>query len=113
MPGGAVTRARATIFAGPDVDVPPRRRAVLAIAAMAVGSFAIGTSEYVTMGLLPEISAGLDVSIPQGGHLISAYAVGVHDQHAPAGGSHAACRGTGLSRIHRTKTGVDRAHPSG
>ncbi len=72
-----VTRARASVFAGPGIDVPPRRRAVLAIIAMAVGSFAIGTSEFVTMGLLPEISGGLGVSIPQGGHLISSYAIGV------------------------------------
>ncbi|MDQ3325297.1 MAG: MFS transporter [Actinomycetota bacterium] len=72
-----LTRARATVFAGPDVDVPPRRRAVLAIFAMAIGSFAIGTSEFVTMGLLPDIADGLGVSIPQGGYLISAYAVGV------------------------------------
>jgi len=72
-----LARARATVFAGPDVDVPPRRRAVLAIFAMAIGSFAIGTSEFVTMGLLPDIADGLGVSIPQGGYLISAYAVGV------------------------------------
>lgn len=57
--------------------MPPRRRAVLAIFAMAIGSFAIGTSEFVTMGLLPDIADGLGVSIPQGGYLISAYAVGV------------------------------------
>ncbi|MBA2509512.1 MAG: MFS transporter [Nocardioidaceae bacterium] len=44
---------------------------------MAIGSFAIGTSEFVTMGLLPDIADGLGVSIPQGGYLISAYAVGV------------------------------------
>ncbi len=72
-----MTRARATVFAGPGADVPPRRRAALAIAAMAIGSFALGTTEYVTMGLLPEITDGVAVTIPEGGHLISAYAVGV------------------------------------
>jgi len=77
MPGPAVTRARTTVFAGPDVDVPPHRRAALAIIAMAIGSFAIGTTEFVTMGLLPEIADGVAVTIPEGGHLISAYAVGV------------------------------------
>jgi MFS transporter, DHA1 family, inner membrane transport protein len=48
-----------------------------AITALAVGGFAIGTTEFVTMGLLPEIARGVDVSIPQAGHLISAYALGV------------------------------------
>lgn len=42
-----------------------------------MGGFAIGTTEFVTMGLLPQIAAGVDVSIPTGGHVISAYAVGV------------------------------------
>ncbi|HEV7935174.1 MAG TPA: MFS transporter [Actinomadura sp.] len=58
-------------------DGPASRRAALAIAALALGSFAIGTTEFVSMGLLPEISRGVGVDIPTGGHLISAYAVGV------------------------------------
>ena len=70
-------RTRATAFAGPDTDTPPRRRATLAILAMAIGGFAIGTTEFVSMGLLPEITDGVGVSIPAGGHLISAYALGV------------------------------------
>src|SRR5262245_45935343 len=49
----------------------------LAVLALATGGFAIGTTEFVTMGLLPQISEGVDVSIPTGGHVISAYAVGV------------------------------------
>ena len=49
----------------------------LAVLALAMGGFAIGTTEFVTMGLLPQIADGVSVSIPQGGHLISAYAVGV------------------------------------
>ena len=49
----------------------------LAVVALAMGGFAIGTTEFVTMGLLPQISRGVDVSIPTGGHVISAYAVGV------------------------------------
>jgi DHA1 family inner membrane transport protein len=58
-------------------DGPAPRRAALAIAALALGSFAIGTNEFVSMGLLPEITRGVGVDIPTGGHLISAYAVGV------------------------------------
>jgi DHA1 family inner membrane transport protein len=49
----------------------------LAVLALATGGFAIGTTEFVTMGLLPQIAAGVDVSIPTGGHVISAYALGV------------------------------------
>lgn len=44
---------------------------------MALGGFGIGTSEFVTMGLLPEISRDVAISIPQAGHAITAYAVGV------------------------------------
>jgi len=53
------------------------RRVALAILALATGGFAIGTTEFVSMGLLPEIAAGVGVSIPSAGHLISAYALGV------------------------------------
>ena len=49
----------------------------LAILALALGGFAIGTTEFVTMGLLPDIARGIDESIPTTGHIISAYAVGV------------------------------------
>lgn len=45
--------------------------------ALAVGAFAIGTTEFSPMGFLPEIAHDLNVSIPQAGILISAYAVGV------------------------------------
>jgi DHA1 family inner membrane transport protein len=55
----------------------PGSHFVLAVLALATGGFAIGTTEFVTMGLLPQIAAGVDVSIPTGGHVISAYALGV------------------------------------
>lgn len=45
--------------------------------ALAVGAFAIGTTEFSPMGFLPEIAHDLNVSIAQSGLLISAYAVGV------------------------------------
>jgi DHA1 family inner membrane transport protein len=48
-----------------------------ALFALAVGGFAIGTTEFASMGLLPQIAAGVGVSIPTAGHLISAYALGV------------------------------------
>jgi MFS transporter, DHA1 family, inner membrane transport protein len=61
-------------------DVRPARTTRhfgFAVFALAVGGFAIGTTEFVTMGLLPQISDGVEVSISQAGHVISAYALGV------------------------------------
>jgi DHA1 family inner membrane transport protein len=52
-------------------------RVGVAIVALALGGFAIGTTEFVTMGVLPDIAAGVGVDIPSAGHLISAYALGV------------------------------------
>jgi DHA1 family inner membrane transport protein len=45
--------------------------------ALAIGAFAIGTTEFSPMGFLPEIAHDLSISIPQAGMLISAYAIGV------------------------------------
>jgi DHA1 family inner membrane transport protein len=50
---------------------------VAAVVALAMGGFAIGTTEFVTMGLLPDVADGVGIDIPSAGHLISAYAVGV------------------------------------
>lgn len=49
----------------------------LAIVAMALGAFAIGLTEFAVMGLLPRIATDLSVSLPAGGALVTAYAVGV------------------------------------
>ena len=49
----------------------------LPLFALAVGAFAIGTTEFAPMGFLPEIAEGVSVPIPQAGLLISAYAIGV------------------------------------
>ena len=48
-----------------------------ALLALAIGAFGIGTTEFVVMGMLPEIAEGLDVSVSAVGLLISAYAIGV------------------------------------
>lgn len=45
--------------------------------ALAVGAFGIGVTEFVIMGLLPNVAADLHVSIPAAGALISGYALGV------------------------------------
>jgi MFS transporter, DHA1 family, inner membrane transport protein len=48
-----------------------------ALLALAIGAFGIGTTEFVIMGLLPEVAATYSVSIPAAGLLISGYALGV------------------------------------
>jgi DHA1 family inner membrane transport protein len=54
-----------------------RSRARWAELALAIGGFAIGTGEFVMMGLLPDVASDFSVSIPTAGHVISAYALGV------------------------------------
>lgn len=44
---------------------------------LAIGGLGIGTTEFTIMGLLPDMAKSLEVSIPETGHLISAYALGV------------------------------------
>ncbi|MEI4270446.1 MFS transporter [Klenkia sp. LSe6-5] len=48
-----------------------------ALLALSIGAFGIGTTEFVVMGMLPQIADGLGVSVSAVGLLISAYAVGV------------------------------------
>jgi DHA1 family inner membrane transport protein len=54
-----------------------QQRSRLALFALAVAAFAIGTTEFVIMGLLPEVAGDLHVSIPSAGLLVSGYALGV------------------------------------
>lgn len=49
----------------------------VALLALALSAFAIGTTEFVIMGLLPEVANNLSVSVPSAGWLISGYALGV------------------------------------
>lgn len=48
-----------------------------ALTALAFGTFGLGIAEYVMMGILPMMAADFGVTIPQAGHFISAYALGV------------------------------------
>ena len=57
--------------------MPRPRHATLATIALILGGVAFGTTEFVTMGLLPDIAAGVGTDIPGAGHTISAYAAGV------------------------------------
>ncbi len=70
----------------PVVDVPSRARVRLALLALALGGFAIGCTEFVAMGLLPNIAKQLIPTVyavspsganAQAGLLVSAYAAGV------------------------------------
>lgn len=49
----------------------------LALLALAISAFGIGTTEFVMMGLLPNVAADLGTSVPTAGYLVSAYAIGV------------------------------------
>lgn len=48
-----------------------------ALFALLLGGLGIGMTEFVMMGMLPDIAANLNITIPKAGHLISAYALGV------------------------------------
>ncbi|MCM4152543.1 MFS transporter [Arenibacter sp. N53] len=48
-----------------------------ALIALGVGGFGIGMTEFVIMGILPDVASSLQISIPQAGHFIAAYALGV------------------------------------
>ncbi|KAA8705543.1 MFS transporter [Pseudomonas cannabina] len=49
----------------------------LSLLILALSAFAIGTTEFVIMGLLPDVAADLGVSIPGAGWLVTGYALGV------------------------------------
>ncbi|QAY78005.1 MFS transporter [Sphingosinicella sp. BN140058] len=60
-----------------DAVRPFRASPALVHFALAMGGFAIGTTEFATMSLLPFFSRGLGIDEPTAGHVISAYALGV------------------------------------
>lgn len=49
----------------------------LALLALTISAFAIGTTEFVIVGLIPTIAVDLGVSVPSAGLLVSLYALGV------------------------------------
>ncbi|TQM28627.1 DHA1 family inner membrane transport protein [Nocardia bhagyanarayanae] len=83
---GAIRRARrlhegVTSQVATHLPAPPDKARtdwhVPAMLALALGGFGIGTTEFVTMGLLPDIAQAMNVSEPTAGHAVSAYALGV------------------------------------
>ncbi|MBR9854740.1 MAG: MFS transporter, partial [Algicola sp.] len=53
---------------------PTNKKALLSLA---IGGFGIGLTEFVIMGILPNIAESLEISIPRAGHFIAIYALGV------------------------------------
>jgi len=49
----------------------------LPLLALFLAAFALGTAEFVIAGILPDVAAGLDISIPMAGYLITGYAIGI------------------------------------
>lgn len=64
----------ATLTAEPPVV---SRGSTIALTALALGGFGIGTTEFATMGLLPQMAETFGLSIPNAGHAITLYALGV------------------------------------
>ncbi|HTM80645.1 MFS transporter [Asticcacaulis sp.] len=62
---------------GAVINAAPARRPGVVLFALAMGSFAIGTTEFATMSLLPYFSQDLHIDPATAGHVISAYALGV------------------------------------
>ena len=89
----------------------------LALLALAIGAFGIGTTEFVIMGLLPQVAGGLGVSIPTAGYLVTGYALGVM-----FGAPLMTVLGTKVSRkrmlmaadgpVHRRQRALGRSRPS-
>ncbi|GAB0117488.1 MFS transporter [Acidisoma sp. 7E03] len=64
-------------FQGARAPVAAARGTGLALFALMLASFGIGTGEFVIVGLVPSLSSGLHVSVPTAGLLISVYALSV------------------------------------
>ena len=58
-------------------EVQTNRRSIFALLALAISAFGIGTTEFVSVGLLPSISEDLHVSVTTAGLTVSLYALGV------------------------------------
>lgn len=57
-----------------DPTTPTNKKALLSLA---IGGFGIGLTEFVIMGILPNIAESMGISIPRSGHFIAIYALGV------------------------------------
>ncbi len=76
MPGRRIGPSPSTYGAGMSAS-PASLHSTRALLALGIGGFAIGTGEFVIMGLLPEVAHDVGIGVPTAGGLISAYALGV------------------------------------
>ena len=77
----------------------------VSLLALAAGAFGIGTTEFIIMGLLTQVSQDLHTSIPTAGTLISGYAFGVAGQKGEAGQKSAS-----MELLNRNKDEVERIY---
>src|SRR5258705_13420710 len=61
----------------PLAPKPPASASRLPLLALALASFGISTTEFVIMGLLPDVARDLGITIPQAGLLVTGYALSV------------------------------------
>lgn len=61
----------------PSADQPQKKGLPASLWALTISAFAIGTTEFVIVGLLPTVAKDLNISIPSAGLLVSLYAIGV------------------------------------
>jgi DHA1 family inner membrane transport protein len=60
-----------------SIDAPQTKGLPAALWALTISAFAIGTTEFVIVGLLPTVAKDLQISLPSAGLLVSLYAIGV------------------------------------
>jgi hypothetical protein len=77
QPGRLTLQCSMTNWAPMSVNAPRTTPVALVHFALAMGGFAIGTTEFATMSLVPDMARGLGIDEPTAGHVISAYALGV------------------------------------
>jgi DHA1 family inner membrane transport protein len=76
LPETAPLDAEAAATAAPTAP-DPGHHPTLVLVALAMGGFAIGTTEFAAMSLVPDFAPDLGIDAPTAGHVISAYALGV------------------------------------
>lgn len=57
------------------VSLSKIKSSTVALYALTLGAFAIGLTEFIIMGLLPEVAESMQVSIPMAGFLVTGYAL--------------------------------------
>lgn len=77
LEGGEGAEARGRAHGGRIGEGAAAGGSLRSLIALAMGGFALGFAEFAMMGILPDVAAGMSVSVPWAGNFISAYAMGV------------------------------------